>query len=176
MPTLVNAETSERDALLKFLEAQRGGLRRAVHGISDEQARTAPSASELSLAGLIKHTTHAERNWLRYFHGVDAPDAYAEEQFTMLENETLQSLLADHAAVAAETERVIRELPELEATFTLPDAPWFPPNSVRTARWLLLALIQEMSRHAGHADVIRETLDGATAFELVSATGEWVTE
>src|SRR5689334_412678 len=69
MPTLVQpgktGEQSERDALLSFLEAQRGALRRAVLGLTDEQAASRPSVSELSLSGLVKHAASCEENWIQ---------------------------------------------------------------------------------------------------------------
>jgi hypothetical protein len=59
-------------------------------------------------------------------------------------------------------------VPSLNDTFPLPDEPWFPDDEAVSMRWLMLRLIAEMARHAGHADVIRESLDGKTAFELVA--------
>jgi uncharacterized damage-inducible protein DinB len=62
---VVNAETDERGALLDFLDAQRGALRRAVRGLTDEQAAAHPSASAMSLGGLVKHVANCERNWIQ---------------------------------------------------------------------------------------------------------------
>lgn len=174
MPTLVNAETDERDALLAFLEAQRGGLRRTALGLAEEQARQAPTAGTLSVAGLIKHSAICERSWIvGTLLGRDAevfPDGNRwSGQFDLAEGETVEGWLKTYAEVAAETEEIIRGLSSLEVDAPLPPAPWFPPNSRRTARWILLNLIGEVARHAGHADIIRESLDGKTAFELVAA-------
>ena len=63
----------EREALLGFLEHQRGGLRIATHGLTDEQARTTPSASALSLAALINHAAAVERNWTDILRSAGRP-------------------------------------------------------------------------------------------------------
>ncbi|GFH79772.1 hypothetical protein Sgou_44420 [Streptomyces gougerotii] len=70
--------------------------------------------------------------------------------------------------MARRTEEFVRAAETLDATFPLPDAPWFPVGQRVSLRWLLLRLITETARHAGHADIIRETLDGAVAYELVA--------
>ncbi|GHF62967.1 hypothetical protein GCM10010218_50620 [Streptomyces mashuensis] len=182
MPTHVIEQdpSDERGTLLAFLEAQRGGLRRAVLGLTDEQAATRPSASELSLSGLLKHVVETEQSWVRRAQGlppaVPRDESNWHESFLAGEGETIPVLLARWEEVAAETERFLKEAPSLEDTFALPEAPWFPPSSRVSMRWVMLHLIEEVARHAGHADVIRESLDGKTAFELVAeeraASGE----
>ncbi|MCC2274616.1 DinB family protein [Streptomyces sp. ET3-23] len=173
MPTLVTEPdvSDERGTLLAFLEAQRGGIRRALLGLTEEQARQKPSASELSLGGLLKHVVEVEHNWLRMAQQLP-PEVQRDESswpdsFRLVEGETVAGRLAHWEKVQAEVEEYIRGLPGLEQTFPLPERPWFPPQTRVSMRWLLLHLIEEMARHAGHADVIRESLDGKTAFELV---------
>ncbi|MEU6676824.1 DinB family protein [Streptomyces sp. NPDC046925] len=169
----VNAETpgDERGALLAFLDAERGGIRRALLGLTAEQAGTTPSASELSLSGLLKHVAEVEEGWISRAQGVDPAvrrtEANWDECFRLIEGESVESVLAYWGRVADRTEQFIRSLPTLDATFALPDEPWFPKEDV-SMRWVLLRLITEMSRHSGHADIIRESLDGKTAFELVA--------
>ncbi|MGW1072488.1 DinB family protein [Streptomyces sp. NPDC002537] len=177
MPTHVieNDPADERGTLLAFLDAQRGGLRRSVLGLTEEQAALKPSASTLSLGGLLKHAMGAERGWLVMAQGT-APELSQEEAmkrfemgFVLTDDESVAGVLAAWEELAAETERFIRALPTLEQTFSLPEAPWFPKDNASVSmRWLLLHLIEELARHAGHADVIRESLDGRTAFELVA--------
>jgi uncharacterized damage-inducible protein DinB len=173
MPTLVRAETNERDALLTFLDAQRGGLRRAVLGLTDEQATSRPSAGELSLAGLLKHVARTEEVWVQSilmgrpeFAGTEADYVSG---FQLLDGETVASTLDRYEQVARATEEAVNSLPDLEEVVALPEAPWFPPGMKVSARWILLHLIEETARHAGHADIVRESLDGATAFALVAA-------
>ena len=160
----------ERGALLAFLEEQRGGIRRALLGLTEEQAASRPSASELSLSGLLKHVAEVEQGWIARARG-EAPAVKRDasnwhECFVLVEGESVASQLAYWEKVAAETEAFLRSVPSLDDTFALPPDPWFPPEGRVSMRWLGLHLIRETARHAGHADIIRESLDGATAVEL----------
>ncbi|WP_055589956.1 DinB family protein [Peterkaempfera griseoplana] len=164
----------ERDLLLEFLESQRSAVRRAAQGLSDQQAAVRPTAGELSIGGLVKHLARTERGWFSVIlagRPDPLPDraAHWDEEFTALPGETLAGLLATYEEVARETAEVVRALPDLELTVQLPEAPWFPPDAKCSARWILLHMIEETARHAGHADIVRESLDGATAFELSAA-------
>ncbi|MET8081163.1 DinB family protein [Streptomyces sp. NPDC005303] len=174
MVTHVPAEEygDERGALLSFLEEQRGGIRRSVLGLTDEQSAARPSASELSLGGLVKHVAEVEQSWIARAKG-EEPAVVRDrsnwhECFALVDGETVESQLAYWEQVAAETEAFVRSVPSLDDTFPLPDQPWFPPEGRASVRWVLLHLIRETARHAGHADIIRESLDGKTAFELVA--------
>ncbi|GGP77031.1 DinB family protein [Streptomyces abikoensis] len=164
--------TDERGTLLAFLAGQRGGLRRALLGLTAEQAASVPSASEMSLHALLKHVIQAETGWIEWAKG-NAPKSFEEtterwqQGWRPTEEETVEVLLARWDEAAAATERFIRSV-DLESTFELPPAPWFPKEASLSMRWLLLHLIEEIARHAGHADIIRETIDGKTAFELVA--------
>ncbi|MEW2128867.1 DinB family protein [Streptomyces sp. NPDC005435] len=174
MVTHVRAEErgDERGALLAFLEEQRGGIRRAVLGLTEEQARSRPSASELSLGGLLKHVVEMEQSWIararREPPAIHRDESNWHECFRLLEGETVAAQLAYWEEVAAGTEKRIRSAPSLDDTFPLPEAPWFPPDERVSLRWVCLHLIRETARHAGHADIVRESLDGRTAFELVA--------
>ncbi|MFJ8645648.1 DinB family protein [Streptomyces sp. NPDC093546] len=173
MVTHVPAEAhgDERGALLAFIEAQRGGVRRAVLGLTDEQAASRPSASELSLSGLVKHVAEAELSWLRMAQQKPNERARTQETwgdaFRLTEDESVADVLAFWDRVAKETEEFLRAVPSLDDTFPLPPAPWFPKDGRVSMRWMALHLVEEIARHAGHADIIRESLDGKTAFELV---------
>ncbi|MFF1378275.1 DinB family protein [Streptomyces sp. NPDC058308] len=173
MVTHVNAEThgDERGALINFVEAQRGALRRSVLGLTGEQANARPSASELTLGGLVKHVAEVELTWLRMAQQKPNERARTQETwgegFRLAEGETVAGILAFWDGVARETEEFIREVPSLDDTFPLPPAPWFPKDGVVSMRWVMLHLVEEIARHAGHADIVRESLDGKTAFELV---------
>ncbi|MFD8307947.1 DinB family protein [Streptomyces sp. NPDC059690] len=174
MVTHVPAEAKgdERGALLAFIEEQRGGIRRALLGLSAEQAASRPSASELSLSGLLKHVAEVEQGWIA--RAKQEPPAIKRDQsnwnetFRLVEGESVESQLAYWEKVAAETEAYVRSVPSLDDTFPLPNDPWFPPDARVSVRWVCLHLIREIARHAGHADIIRESLDGRTAFELVA--------
>jgi uncharacterized damage-inducible protein DinB len=174
MVTHVRAETQgdERGALLAFLEEQRDGIRRALLGLTEEQAASRPSASELSLSGLLKHVAETEQGWIARARGeqpaVKRTEANWHECFRLMGDETVESQLTYWQKVADETEAFARSVPSLDDTFSLPNDPWFPPDERVSMRWVLLHLIRETARHAGHADIIRESLDGKTAFELVA--------
>ncbi|GGQ60536.1 DinB family protein [Streptomyces flaveolus] len=174
MVTHVRAEAQgdERGALLSFLAEQRGGIRRSVLGLTEEQANSRPSASELSLAGLLKHVAETEQGWIARARqeppAVRRDESNWHECFRLTGDETVASQLAYYGKVAAETEAFLRDVPSLDDTFPLPDAPWFPPDERVSMRWLCLHLIRETARHAGHADIIRESLDGASAWDLVA--------
>ncbi|WP_327402253.1 DinB family protein [Streptomyces sp. NBC_01288] len=165
-----DAQGDERGSLLTFIEDQRGGIRRALLGLTEEQAASRPSASELSLSGLLKHVADVEQGWIARAKqeppAVQRDQANWHETFRLVDGETVESQLAYWEKVAAETEAYIRSVPSLDDTFPVPSEPWFPPEGRVSVRWLCLHLIRETARHAGHADIIRESLDGATAFEL----------
>ncbi|WP_081240017.1 DinB family protein [Streptomyces viridosporus] len=162
----------ERGALLAFIAEQRGGIRRALLGLTEEQASSRPSASELSLAGLLKHVAEIEQGWIARAKG-EAPAVHRDESnwhesFRLVGDETVESMLARYAEVAAGTESFVRSVPSLDDTFLVAKTSWNPRDEWLSMRWLCLHLIRETARHAGHADIIRESLDGATAFELVA--------
>jgi len=158
----------ERADLLQSLATQRHFLRHTTRGLTDEQAARQATASALCLGGLIKHVALTERQWARFI--AEGPSAMAWDEasagdwmaaFTMLDGETLADLLENYAQVARQTDELVAHLPDLDATQPLPPAPWFEPGARWSARRVLLHLIAEIAQHAGHADIIRESLDGA---------------
>ena len=166
----------ERSDLLEALTMHRELLRQTAEGLTDEQARARSTASELCVGGIIKHVAATEQGWAEFMvdgSGVGGdpdidwsnPDPAMIEAYTqgfrLLENETLAGVLADYEKIAAETDRLVRELPDLDRSFPLPPAPWFPPGAVRSVRRTIVHIIAETAQHAGHADIIRETIDGA---------------
>jgi len=164
----------ERDLLLRLLAGQRAALRNALLGLTEEQARATPSASELSLSALLKHVTQGERANVagrigRRPHALEAdPQTGWMAGFTVAPGETVEVLLERQAEVARESEEVVRAEADLGRVVDVPDevARWLPPGTVVTVRWLLLHQVEEQARHAGHADVIRESIDGKGAWQL----------
>ena len=162
-------QTVERDDILETLGKHRGFLRQAVQGVTEEQARERPTVSELCLGGLVKHVTQVEENWARFI--VDGPvqtdpmdeAAYAAyaEGFRLADGETVDGVLAAYDEVAARTDALVRTLPSLDASQPLPEAPWFEPGARWSARRVLLHIVAETAQHAGHADIIRESIDGS---------------
>ncbi len=173
MSGLTKTTFDERSTLIEFLRQQRYVLKVAAYGLTDQQAQAAPSVSALSVGGIIKHVALTERHWMqRIVEGRELetpPEAEYEDGFRFLEGETLEGWLAFYDEVAAETERIISSS-ELDRLVPIPKGvPWFPQDEENwSLRWVLLHLIEETSRHAGHADIVRESVDGATGFQLLA--------
>jgi uncharacterized damage-inducible protein DinB len=159
--------STERADLLETLRAHRAFLVQTVQGLTDEQAARRTTVSELSLGGLIKHVAATEAAWADFIvdgpAAVSPPEDFSDyaDQFRMGPGETLAGLLDRYREVAARTDELVASLPDLDASHPLPEAPWFAPGAVRSARRVLLHIIAETSQHAGHADILRESLDGA---------------
>ncbi|HTY27929.1 MAG TPA: DinB family protein, partial [Mycobacterium sp.] len=178
MPTLAPPVRDERHALHEFLAYQQSAFVAVAYGLTDDQARANPTVSALSIGGLIKHATAMQRMWMsRVAAAPDEPPAdtrsfeerqveYADE-FAMRADETLATVLDTYAAQNAETLRLVTTA-DLDAAVPVPrDAPWFPQDvDAWSVRWVFLHVISELARHAGHADIIRESIDGATMYEL----------
>ena len=163
-----HAVTGERADLLESLARTRYFLRHTTRDLTDEQAAQRTTASELSLGGLIKHVTLTERQWIRFIQVGPAAMAWDQSSvgdwmsaFRMEPGDTLAGLLEEYAKAADETAELVAGLPDLDAAQPLPEAPWFPPGARWSARRVLLHVIAETAQHAGHADIIRESLDGA---------------
>ncbi len=180
MPGLVPPVADERAGLLAYLAQQRYVLRLAAYGLTDEQARATPTVSTLSVGGLIKHVSQTERAWIDRVIGrerrsdKDTAQRDYGDGFTLGPDETLADALAEFELVAKETEEAIAGL-DLDKPVPVPrNAPWFPADvDAWSVRWVLLHLIEETARHAGHADLVRESIDGGTAFPLMAAAEGW---
>ncbi|MEV5982293.1 DinB family protein [Streptomyces sp. NPDC052114] len=167
----VQAADGERADLLAALAGHRTMLRHTVRDLTDEQAGLRTTVSELCLGGLIKHVTSVERVWTEFIRlgpaalgGVtdmtEQDWARRADEFRMLPGETLAGVLDAYAEAARRTDEAVGALPHLDVTHPLPDAPWSEPGGRWSARRTLLHVIGETAQHAGHADIIRESLDG----------------
>lgn len=179
MPGLVAPVADEREGLMAYLAQQRLVLRLTAYGLTDEQGRATPAASSHSIGGLIKHVASAERLWMDtvlQHHREWSPEKH-EASFRLAPAETLAGVLDLYDQAAKETDAVIAEIPDLGQPVPVPDPQWvaWVPSEVTawSVRWVLLHLITETARHAGHADIIRESLDGATARPLMAAAEGW---
>lgn len=176
MPAMVPPTTDETDLLLAFLEQQRTAARTAAHGLTDAQGTATPTPSPLSVGGLVKHLAAVERSWTNTMvQGDDdgTPDDYMAG-FRLAETETLAGVLDEYDAAAQATDVVVRKL-GLDAPVPVPkDVPWFPQDVDEwSVRWVVLHLIEETARHAGHADIVREAVDGALSGALLAAVEGW---
>lgn len=179
---------AERTELLEALAAARTALTNSVRGLTDAQAGEHPTVSALCLGGLIKHVASMEETWMRFvLEGPsamqhDLPDGVTwedlmtgqarefprwmadhEAEFQMQPGDTLPDILARYERIAARTGEILATIPDLSATHPLPEAPWYEPGAVYSVRRVLAHLIAETAQHAGHADILRESLDGKTA-------------
>jgi uncharacterized damage-inducible protein DinB len=158
----------ERRDFVQALGKHRKLLLRTVRGLTDEQARLRPTASALSVGGVIKHVTSAELSWCRFItegasamrSGDEASAAQQATTFDVTDDETITILRERYEQTARATDELIMALPSLDVAHPLPDAPWFEQGEW-SARRVLLHVIAETAQHAGHADIIRETIDGA---------------
>ena len=168
--------TGERGDFVEVLRKHRDLFRRTVAGLTDEQARLTPTVSTLSLGGLVKHVAATEQEWARFV--IDGPATTPDidwlhvdwtnpppevrqyaDGFRMVEGETLAGLLAQYAEVAAATDELVLSV-DLDARQPLPEAPWFEPGASWSARRVFMHVVAETAQHAGHADILRETIDG----------------
>jgi uncharacterized damage-inducible protein DinB len=172
MPGQAPIVGDERDALRVFLDYHQGGYFAIAYGLTDEQARSTPSVSALSIGGLIKHATGVQKGWMeRVAAAPDFPPpdprpveeqiAAYQDEYVMREDETLDQLLDGFRKQNAETLRILDEA-DLDTPVPVPqDVPWFPKGLDHwTVRWVIHHLINELARHSGHADIIRESIDG----------------
>ncbi|WP_037309783.1 DinB family protein [Amycolatopsis orientalis] len=176
---------AERADLIEALDTVRATLTGTVQGLTDDQLGEHPTVSELCLGGLLKHVASIEEMWLRF--AVEGPSAMSYDlpdgvtwadlgagtarefpqwaidhrnNFRMLPGDTLAGILEQYARIAARTSEIIASIPDLSATHPLPEAPWNEPGAVRSVRRVLTHVIAETAQHAGHADILRESIDG----------------
>ncbi|MBP2474534.1 putative damage-inducible protein DinB [Crossiella equi] len=167
---MVRDARGEHDALRAFLAEARANVRRSVLGLDHARTVERPTASALTLAGLVKRLATVERNWTGVIRGVHNDQGRPGQE--LAEGETVEDALAEYAAVAASTDELLDGLDlDREVDLGLLGHP-LVVGKVRTVRWVLLHLVSETAQHAGHADLLRESLDGATSFELVAAAGD----
>jgi hypothetical protein len=185
MPALASPVTDERSALREYLTYHQSAYFAVAYGLTDEQARSTPTASELSIGGLIKHVTAMQHTWMsRVAAAPDAPPKdprpFAEvageyaEQHVMRPDETLAGLIEKFKAQNTQSLSLV-ESADLDAKVPVPHGiPWFPKDlKAWSVRWVILHVINELARHSGHADIVRESIDGATMYELLAARENW---
>jgi uncharacterized damage-inducible protein DinB len=154
--------SGEKDTLTGFLQFQRETVIRKCQGLSDTQISSSPTVSSMSLLGMLKHLTIVERYWFQgVFLDADVDLPWSEEDpdgdWRTHETDTAESAIAAYAAECAISDQIVRDhgLDELAAWATSDDER-------RSLRWILVHLIEETARHCGHADILRESIDGVT--------------
>ncbi|WP_034278797.1 DinB family protein [Haloechinothrix halophila] len=150
--------SDERASLEGFLDHYRAVLVTKVRGVSDADARRRLVPSATTLGGLLKHVACAEQRWFEYalprvpFEPKSEAERLAE--FGMTEDETVDGLIEAYEEQCARSR-------EMAARYQLDDRGHRFGTDM-TLRWIYLHMIEETARHAGHADILREQLDGAT--------------
>ncbi|OZC79500.1 hypothetical protein CH251_01005 [Rhodococcus sp. 06-462-5] len=165
--------TNENTDITKMLDEQRANFLITVRGIDDEQARARTTVSELTLGGLLHHVISNERHWMKVIADLDETAQFDMEsaggEYVMADDETVAGLIAEWEEVARSTSDALATL-DLNLSVPVPTAPWAPERIWQSARFTVLHILREISQHAGHADIIREELDGA------NTTQTWASE
>ncbi|MGY2875817.1 putative damage-inducible protein DinB [Marmoricola sp. URHA0025 HA25] len=145
------------DTALAFLSFARSCVLKKVDGLGDEQLRRRFVVSDTTLLGLVQHLADGERYW--FGHTLAGDPAYADVDFSMVvpPDRSATAVIADYRAAIAESDAHIATAGGLEALTRNPvdDRP-------KTLGWVLAHVTSETARHAGHADILRELLDGTT--------------
>jgi Protein of unknown function (DUF664) len=144
----------EIEQLRAVLDGLRAGVLKKLAGLTEADARRSTVGSGTNLAGLVQHLTFVESMW---FEQVVAGRKATRGRRSMLVESSveLRTLRAEYRAACAASNEIIAAVGD-------PDAPVSHNGKTRDLRWVLLAVIEETSRHAGHADIIREQIDGQT--------------
>ncbi|MEC3980815.1 DinB family protein [Amycolatopsis sp. H20-H5] len=143
----------EKAVLLGFLDYLRDSVLATAHGVAEPHLRTAGVASGTNLLGLVKHLTHVERYWL-----LEHPVGDWKATFHATPDESAEQLLGAYRESNAQVNAVLTACSDLADTGPRPGGRGPAPSW----RWTMTHLIEETGRHAGHADILRELIDGAT--------------
>jgi hypothetical protein len=155
------AVAGERATLEGFLEFFRDEIVRKVSGVSEADARRALVPSKTTLAGLVRHLTAVERHWFlrrldeRPEESIPANSWGDDDSWDLGPADTVESLLTEYRAVCAESREVAARFADLDHTVPHPGLGRI------TFRWIYVHMIEETGRHAGHADILREQIDGS---------------
>ncbi|MGG7570124.1 DinB family protein [Streptomyces sirii] len=151
------SDSGEKPTLLSFLNYVRGAMAAKAQGLAEEQGRTAGVPSGTSLFGLVKHLTAAERYWFLWaFEGADVE--HPDFGMTLAEDDTAESLLAAYRDAIAQSNEIVERCHDLSRPSARAAGK---ADARRSMRWVLIHMIEETARHAGHADILREQADGS---------------
>lgn len=172
--------TGEKKDLLTLLADQRALLKVTVRNLSEEDARKRTTASELTLGGLLKHVAHGEAECCKVVEERDENAVFdlsgAATEHTFGPDDTLEQWLAEYDRAAARFETLIAEAASLDEMIPQPTAPWAPEREWNSLRTMVAHRLRETAQHCGHADIIREALDGQTTMEAISEGQDWAAD
>jgi hypothetical protein len=150
-------DSGELDTALAFLSFARHCVLKKADGLSDEQVRRVMVGSGTSILGLVQHLAEAEWYWFGHHLAGDAWTADSEYGMAVPADRAVADVLADYRAAIESSDRAIRTAGDPDARFAVP-----VEGTRHTLRWVLAHMTSETARHAGHADILREQLDGTT--------------
>ncbi|ATG56217.1 hypothetical protein CFK41_16610 [Brachybacterium ginsengisoli] len=177
MPFLTAESTGEADTLATFAQQQIEQVATTLHGLDREQLAQVPSASGLSLGALARHVAFVAGGAALTIAAAPGPGLDPErtpEQAqregglapeALRDEDTAESLIEELHRAGEDLAAAIRAA-DLDTLGPVPEAPWFEGRTSWSMRWYATHQIEEHARHAGHADIVRESLDGKTAYEL----------
>jgi uncharacterized damage-inducible protein DinB len=150
-------DSGELDTAQAFLSFARHCVLKKADGLSDEQLRRVMVESGTSIVGLLQHLAEAERYWFGYHLVGTALDIESEYGMAVPASRAVADVLLDYQEAIKESDRAIRDVGDPEARLAIP-----VEGNRHTLRWVMAHMTSETARHAGHADILREQLDGAT--------------
>ena len=151
------ADSGELDTAMAFLSFARHCVLKKADGLSDGQLRRALVGSGTSILGLVQHLTEAERYWFGHHLAGAAWDANQDSGMAVAADRAADDVLRDYRAAIEDSDRAIRAVGDPDGRFVVP-----VEGNRHTLRWVLAHMTSETARHAGHADILREQLDGTT--------------
>ena len=152
----------ERTLLTQFLDYQRTVMLRKVGELDDDGLRKVMTPTGLTLLGMLKHLAYVERWWFRVVfageQGIDPPwtDADPDADWRVEPDETSDAVRALFDDEVTRSRAVVADAPSFDAVSADPRA------KDRSLRWIMVHMIEEYARHLGHADIMREAIDGQT--------------
>jgi uncharacterized damage-inducible protein DinB len=150
-------DTGELDTALAFLSFARRCVLKKADGLSEEQLRRVLVDSGTSVLGLVQHLAEVERYWFGHHLAGDPWDEGTEHGMTVPADRPAEDVLSDYRAAIEASDRAIRAAGDPDVRFAIPVA-----GTRHTLRWVVAHMTSETARHAGHADILREQLDGTT--------------
>lgn len=187
MAFLTPTGSGEAQVLANYVRNQIAQVRSTVHGLTDEQVHERSTVSDFTLGALLDHVGLVVEQYGRGIEaGRDGVEMdYSEGDYVDVAGYPLQRIMDEFDARVATVHRLLDQVEAgelaLDVHVAVPPAPWFPPDlTFWETRWVLLHLATESARHAGHADIIRESIDGKGAYELNALAdgeqwGDWST-
>ena len=146
------AAKTELEAIIAVLDGLRGGVLDKLAGLSEDDARRSTVPSGTNLAGLLQHLTFVEAKWFEQIVGGGKPTR-GKRTMTVDPSVSLSALRVDYKAACATSNDILRGIGDPEAMVNV-------NGKQRSLREVMLGIVDEIARHLGHADIIREQIDG----------------